>query len=261
MGGSNYRSAYYIVAVDTTNNRYYYRSLNDGDLSTSLTIGNTYTKNGNNYILSGDVTNISYIDWYNSSDLTLYKGKYVCLGNNTSCTDLKHINPESSPSSYFFYYGSLEDNHYYAENVSYNGTTYTLTGDIVSIWDLFDSNNFANLSTHHYTCFDNGTSCTTLGYISKQSGYLTYYTLLTGVTNINAAIDDMLYANNVNTKDSTIKKAIEAWYARYLSDYDYYIEDTLFCNNRTITSNARTQIHARDRVDKINSQKKIIGNN
>ena len=31
--------------------------------------------------------------------------------------------------------------------------------------------------------------------------------------------------------------------------------------NRTITSNAQTQIQARDHVDKTNSQKKIIGNN
>ena len=30
--------------------------------------------------------------------------------------------------------------------------------------------------------------------------------------------------------------------------------------NRTITSNAQIQIHARDRVERINNQKNIIGN-
>ena len=44
----------------------------------------------------------------------------------------------------------------------------------------------------------------------------------------------MLYASNVNTKNSTIKSAIDAWYAKYLSGYDTYLEDTIFCNDRTI---------------------------
>ena len=46
----------------------------------------------------------------------------------------------------------------------------------------------------------------------------------------------MLHASNVNTKNSIIKTAIDAWYAKYLISYDDYIEDTVFCNDRTILS-------------------------
>lgn len=37
-----------------------------------------------------------------------------------------------------------------------------------------------------------------------------------------------------NTKSSVIKVGIDAWYKRYLNDYSLYIEDTIFCNDRTV---------------------------
>ena len=46
----------------------------------------------------------------------------------------------------------------------------------------------------------------------------------------------MFYANDVNTKNSTIKIGIDKWYVKYLSNYDNYLEDKNFCNNRTIKS-------------------------
>lgn len=50
----------------------------------------------------------------------------------------------------------------------------------------------------------------------------------------------MLYNDNVNTKNSTIKSGVDAWYKQYLlEDYDEYIEDTIFCNDRS-QSNAST---------------------
>ena len=45
----------------------------------------------------------------------------------------------------------------------------------------------------------------------------------------------MLYVDNVNTTNSTIKSGVDAWYKHYLlEDYDDYIEDTIFCNDRSI---------------------------
>ena len=46
----------------------------------------------------------------------------------------------------------------------------------------------------------------------------------------------MLYSSNVNTKNTPIKSAVDAWFAKYLSGYDSYLEDTIFCNDRTIKS-------------------------
>ena len=47
----------------------------------------------------------------------------------------------------------------------------------------------------------------------------------------------MLYNDNVNTTNSTIKSGVDAWYKHYLlEDYSDYLEDTVFCNDRSIDS-------------------------
>ena len=45
----------------------------------------------------------------------------------------------------------------------------------------------------------------------------------------------MLYDDNVNITNSFIKGGVDAWYKHYiLDDYDDYIEDTIFCNDRSL---------------------------
>jgi hypothetical protein len=39
-----------------------------------------------------------------------------------------------------------------------------------------------------------------------------------------------------NTKDSLIKQGVDAWYKHYMLPYDEYLEDTIFCNDRSINS-------------------------
>ena len=43
-----------------------------------------------------------------------------------------------------------------------------------------------------------------------------------------------------NTNDSTIKEAVDSWYESHIKDteYEQYIADTLFCNDRSLASNA-----------------------
>ena len=231
--GTSATKAYYVTAVDS--NKIYYKDLSGGDLNTSLTIGDSYTESGGVYTLTGNVTNVPYETWYSASNFSVYKGKYVCDGNNTSCTNIKHIDTGIDIDKNKYYYFDTTTTWSFAESVSYDGTTYTLTGDIKTFWDFFDSTNQSYLPTHHYTCLGNGNSCTTIKYINYL-GRGIYYVQLSGVQDINTALDNMLYANNVNTKNSTIKTAIDAWYAKYLSNYDSYLEDTIFCNNRTIKS-------------------------
>ena len=43
----------------------------------------------------------------------------------------------------------------------------------------------------------------------------------------------MLY-DNVNVNDSTIKTEIESWFEKNLLNYEKYLEDTIFCNDRSI---------------------------
>ena len=159
----------------------------------------------------------------------------MCDGNNTTCTNIKHIDSIYSPASTQFYYIDTTNTYSYSESVSYDGTTYTLTGDIKTFWDIYDSTNQSYLQTRRYTCLGNGTSCTTVGYVYYLDTFL-HYVQLSNVENVETAINTMLYANNVNTKNSNVKAGIDAWYENYLSLYDSYIEDTIFCNDRTIKS-------------------------
>ena len=232
-GGINNTQAYYIAAVSDTTA--YCKSLKHGDLNTSITIGDSYTESGGVYTLTGNVTNVPYNTWYNTSDLSIYKGKYVCDGNNTSCSNIKHIYPSSNPGKNYYYYFDTGNTWSFAEDVVYNNGVYTLSGDVKTFWDFYDPTNQTILTTHHYTCLENGNSCSTVGYITYLS-YLIYYVPLSNVANIETAINNMLYASNVNTKNSIIKTGIDAWYAKYLAPYDSYIEDTIFCNDRTIKS-------------------------
>ena len=62
-----------------------------------------------------------------------------------------------------------------------------------------------------------------------------YYILLeNGVETVDTTLNEMLYDNNVNTKDSAIKKLIEEWYYNNLREYDEYLEETIYCNDRSI---------------------------
>ena len=101
----------------------------------------------------------------------------------------------------------------------------------------------SNLSTHHYTCFNDTGECTTLSYVyyastPSNSAYI-YYINLTNGKSVRDAIDEMLYDDNVNTTNSTIKTGIDAWYKRYMTGYTSKLEDTIFCNDRS-QNNAST---------------------
>ena len=85
-----------------------------------------------------------------------------------------------------------------------------------------------------YTCWNTTGECTTLSYIYYVSGTTSYYVNLTDGKSIEEAKNEMLYNNDVNTINSTMKSGVDAWYKHYLlEDYDDYIEDTIFCNDRT----------------------------
>ena len=236
-GASASPTVLYVLMV--SGSLVYNRSLSGGDLDTSITVGDSYTESGGIYTLTNPV-NISFIDWYNNvSDYTVYKGKYACKGNNTSCSEIMHIHPRATPNKDSFYYDGPTRTYSFSEGISYDNGTYTLTGDIKNIWDFYDNDdiNKTVLLTHHYTCFENGTSCTEAGYINhfNNTSYpRIIYLLLRDGKDVMGAINDMLYANDVNVKNSVIKLAVDKWYEHYLTNYDVYLEDTVFCNDRTI---------------------------
>ena len=95
---------------------------------------------------------------------------------------------------------------------------------------------FRSVNNHHYTCLNSGTTCSSIYYVySIYDGTLRYIILEEGKS-VNDALNEMLYADDVNKNDSTIKKYIDDWYENKLASYEDRLEDTVFCNDRSMSN-------------------------
>jgi hypothetical protein len=123
----------------------------------------------------------------------------------------------------------------YGNSVTYSNGTYTLTNTIsASDWS---STYNGGLNNNHYTCFSTGTSCTQVYYIYFTDETYAYYITLKDGKKVEDALSEML---DYNTTSSTIKGSsttsgsIDYWYYNNLRSYTNKLEDTVFCNDRTI---------------------------
>ena len=112
--------------------------------------------------------------------------------------------------------------------------TYTLSGTTKDINDW--STEYSNLNNVHYTCWNSTGSCNTISYAFNVYSDGANYIEITSGKSINDALVDMLSANDVNTYNSTIKGIVDAWYSQNMDDKTSMLEDTVFCNNRSILS-------------------------
>jgi hypothetical protein len=130
---------------------------------------------------------------------------------------------------------SVSSSYNYGNSVTYSNGTYTLTNTISSSdWSsIYDG----GLNNNHYTCFSTGTTCTQVYYIYYTDETYAYYITLTGGKKVEDALSEML---DYNTTSSTIKGSstssgsIDYWYYNNLRSYTNKLEDTVFCNDRTI---------------------------
>ncbi|MBR1385263.1 MAG: hypothetical protein IJ568_00370, partial [Bacilli bacterium] len=158
--------------------------------------------------------------------------KYTCGDTSNTCTEtnLRMITAYNATGYKYV------PNHYWGSSVTWDGTNYTLVDPI----EIENYNNTTNLSTHHYMCVDNGLKvCSQVGYVYYLFGTTMYYILLENGKEVDDALNEMLYNDDVNKYNSTIKGSIDAWYEMNMLPYDEYLEDTIFCNDRNII-NAET---------------------
>ena len=187
------------------------------------------------------LTNAKTID-VSSSNISTLVGKYTCNQSATTatCSNLWYIVGYSGTTIYYYSLsgGDLDgtdngSNYVFGKSFTYNGS-YSLS-DTTTI----HSDNWATKKTtvnnYHYTCLSSGTTCSSIYYVSYINNGTAYYTTLTGGKSVNDALNEMLYADDVNRNDSEIKKYIDIWYENNLKDkYDDKLEDTVFCNDRRI---------------------------
>ena len=219
-------STVYYIAGGVSSFMYGF-SMTGGNLlnyyNTNIVLGTGYTENNGTYTLSGTTT-ITKADWFNN--YSTYKNYYTCGDDSTSCTDLKYIT--SAGQSSYCSLSSTSNNYIYANDFTYNsGTaTYTLSSDRYESWNMTDTDK-TNLATHHYTCFNDTGECSTLSYVyyasTPSSGDYLYYVNLTNGKSVEDALDEMLYNDNVNQTNSTIKTHIDNWYQSNMTSYTSYL--------------------------------------
>ena len=146
----------------------------------------------------------------------------------------------SSPADVGYMYGTrytysqkttsyLSTAYVYGGDVTYSGGTYTLTNTMTSTGTW--STDYYTLNNNHYTCFSTGITCTSVYYIYYTTSDSAYYITLTNGKKVSDALEEIF----TNTTNSTVKTQIDNWYNSNLSSYTSYIEDTIYCNDRSIS--------------------------
>ena len=231
---------YYIAGVDNTKTMYYIWLSNSdnhtlSDFDYIYTYGDSYTDNGDGTYTINNPATIKRSDWYTRYG-NVGANKYVCKNAvNNTCRDLWY---STSTSNISMTYIKVANNYKYAKGFTWDGSKYVLDNDTsVTFWNLNDSTNRTSLNNAHYTCWNTTGECTTISYVfnlATSSPITLYYINISNGKSVEDAINEMLYNNDVNTVDSKIKRGVDAWYKHYLlKDYDDYIEDTIFCNDRS----------------------------
>ena len=230
-GYSNGKVFYIVDVIDTT--MYYIELLDGNDLdffNYTYSYGDSYTDNGDGtYTINNpsDIKRIFWLDNYNAP-----AGKYMCVNPvNNVCDEMLYVKSTSNVS---FSYINVSNNYKYAEKFVYENGVYKLTGEMVSFWDISNASNVEKISNAHYSCFNTSGECETINYLYNYSYDSFYYIKLSDGKNIDDAINEMLYNDDVNVNDSNMKKSIDLWYKKYLYEYTVYLEDTVYCNDRSI---------------------------
>ena len=177
-----------------------------------------------------------------TSDVKTLIGKYTCNSSSTTetCTNVYYIVGYSG--YYIFYYllsnGDVDgtDNgsdYVFGSSFTYANGTYTLNSTTTINTDDWATKK-STINTHHYTCFTDGTTCTALYYVYYINIGTPYYITLTNGKSVDDALNEMLYADDVNKNDSTMKAYIDSWYKDNMTSYTDKLEDTIFCNDRSM---------------------------
>ena len=194
------------------------------------------------YEINSYVSNTNaYVSYYTITDTN-----YAQIGTSSFNAN------ENSPAmgGYMFNKVYIRD---YKSNENINGTykfgssftydtgtnTYTLSGTAQTISDW--STGYNQINNTHYTCWNATGTCETISYVhytfySSSSSQGAYYFNITNGKNANDILNEMLWNNDVNTYNSSIKGIIDNWYAQNLSTKTSMLEDTVFCNARNVTS-------------------------
>ncbi len=240
-----------ILENDTCTKLYYVSDVSDSKMynlvleqgrgvpETDITInfGTEYIDNGDGtYTITG-IKSLKKSEW--NQEYQEIKGMYSCPDYvSTTCNSIYYM---SDTNDVQLVHKTITDNFKYSNTFTYDGTNYTLSGTSKTFWDFQD--NYMDLNSTHYTCFNTSGVCKDIYFIYFTRENEAWYIKISDGKGIEEAKNDMLYADNVNTTESNIKKYVENWYRNNLdipvneastTKFGDFIEDTIYCNDRTM---------------------------
>lgn len=133
----------------------------------------------------------------------------------------------------------------YGNDVTYSNGVYTLVNtktSKVANWET-ERDIITGKDGYHYTCFTNGNQCSEVFYIyfAEQTFVAgssnVYFIRLSDGKKVENVLDEMTYSSS-NINNSSIKESIDSWFSNNLIDYMDMIEDTVWCNDRSIFNKA-----------------------
>ena len=177
-----------------------------------------------------------------STDLSTFVGKYICSdGSSTSCKKVRYIFSTSGRQfNYFTLKDGITNGSYYdidyvfGKSFTYTNGKYVLT-DTITINAKTWRSNYSNIDDYHFTCYNSSNTCSSIYYINYKGTSDISAIKISNGKSIDNAINEMLYADDVNKKDSAIKKVVDAWYENNMINYTDKLEDTIYCNDRSNT--------------------------
>ena len=221
-------TVYYIAGADSSYQYTFPLKFGEVDPNTqTIIIGKGITNTGNGKYTLTDTLIVKRADWY--KNYNLYKNYYACRDLTSSTCDGKYLIVTNENYRIVYDYTF---NYIYGNDVTWNGSKYTLTDTYMSE-SGWNSDKTTLAKKYHYTCFDTTKECKDVYYIHYfGSSYQIYYLKLSSGKNIEDAKNEMF----TNTTDSTIKKKIDTWYSQNMTAYTSKLEDTIWCNDRTLYS-------------------------
>ncbi|MBR3210427.1 MAG: VWA domain-containing protein [Bacilli bacterium] len=232
-------TVYYIYKVNNSKMIYIEMSnsnkQNGEDYNDIYIYGDSYTDNGDGTYTINNPSTINRWEWY--TDYSNVKvGDYLCKDSGGSCREVRYIMRETGPLAMQYYI--VKSPYKFAEGFTYDENTglYSLDGESVTFWNF--ATNAEKLNNAHYTCWNQNGKCNMIYYIFNLNisgdSVISRSIELTNGKSVEDALNEMIKNQDINVTSSTIKIGVDAWYKHTLLDYDDYIEDTIFCNNRSI---------------------------
>ena len=165
-------------------------------------------------IASEFVTSSTGIDFSQVSSDTNGKGVYILHGT------------ESNPNPIMYYRGDVKNNNVKFANYCWQIVRTTETGGVKLIYNGEpDASGACNSAAKEiaFSTFNNRDIYTNAG-----------VDYMYGSTDISATYEEM----HTNINDSAIKTVIDGWYEENMTEYTDKLEDTVWCNDRSISLNS-----------------------